>query len=505
MYVNLSRSIHFELRNILRNSILSLTDLVEALHTRYNLSMKKWFAVTLAGLTLAASFLVGLEAIYAEQVLPGVSIEGRSFAGYNRTALQSELDKLVESYNQTGITFVEGEKTHHAALSDVGISYHADQAVAQAFGLSHKKVPGLGALHLVLAKLFRLDRIHIPTTIDAAVQADYFENTIYTAFGQAPVDASLDTSTDTIGVIPAQNGLWVEDTRLLKNIGVALYYHQPTVTVPLTVKRAEVDESDLTQAIVDARALLSRNITLLAGPKKIVAERADIASWLFIKPEDDQLRARFDPEKVKKYLTEKVVPKVEQRGQGGVIDPNDGVIKASRDTIKVKIDDSLTTFMDALAGPDQDTTIKLAVDIKTYSSTTVDPQEGSTPCEGEGRCIKINLTKQRMYLYEGQTFVNSFRVSTGKWSTPTPIGTFAIHNKIEVANSREYNLKMPKWNAITANGKYGIHGLPYRGNWVEGQNHIGTPVSHGCIRLGKGNDQLVFEWAPIGTPVSIYK
>jgi lipoprotein-anchoring transpeptidase ErfK/SrfK len=64
---------------------------------------------------------------------------------------------------------------------------------------------------------------------------------------------------------------------------------------------------------------------------------------------------------------------------------------------------------------------------------------------------------------------------------------------------------MPFWMAVAADGKFGIHELPeWPGGYKEGANHLGIPVSHGCIRLGVGPAKQVYDWTEVGTPVVIY-
>jgi hypothetical protein len=66
-------------------------------------------------------------------------------------------------------------------------------------------------------------------------------------------------------------------------------------------------------------------------------------------------------------------------------------------------------------------------------------------------------------------------------------------------------LYMPYWMAITPDGKYGIHELPeWPGGYKEGANHLGRPVSHGCVRLGVGAAKTVYEWASEGTTVVVH-
>lgn len=124
--------------------------------------------------------------------------------------------------------------------------------------------------------------------------------------------------------------------------------------------------------------------------------------------------------------------------------------------------------------------------------------------------ILVDLSDQKLMLYEGSKLVSTRRISSGKWSTPTPIGTFKTKNKITLAYSKPYKLYMEHWMAFTPDGKYGLHSLPFwktknGGRLYEGTNHIGTPVSHGCIRQTVSEAKSLFDWAPIGTPVVIQK
>lgn len=118
--------------------------------------------------------------------------------------------------------------------------------------------------------------------------------------------------------------------------------------------------------------------------------------------------------------------------------------------------------------------------------------------------IEINLKKQELYYFLAGVKLAAFKVSSGKASMPTPKGTFKISNKSLKAWSHDYGLWMPYWLGIKGKN-FGIHELPVWPNgYREGANHLGTPVSHGCVRLGIGPAQKLFNWAEIGTEVKIY-
>lgn len=123
----------------------------------------------------------------------------------------------------------------------------------------------------------------------------------------------------------------------------------------------------------------------------------------------------------------------------------------------------------------------------------------------EGKYIDINIDAQIMTLFENGQLLDSYLISSGLRGMDTPKGNFQIHNKHPRPWSKQYSLFMPFWMAITPDGKYGIHELPeWPGGYKEGANHLGIPVSHGCVRLGIGSANRVYEWAEIGIPVIIY-
>jgi len=123
----------------------------------------------------------------------------------------------------------------------------------------------------------------------------------------------------------------------------------------------------------------------------------------------------------------------------------------------------------------------------------------------DGKYVDINLGSQVMSIFENGKLLDSFLISSGKRGMGTPIGQTKIYNKTRRAWSKTYGLYMPYWNAIAPDGKFGIHELPeWPSGYKEGAAHLGIPVSHGCVRLGVGSAEKVYNWAPIGTPVIIY-
>ncbi len=117
--------------------------------------------------------------------------------------------------------------------------------------------------------------------------------------------------------------------------------------------------------------------------------------------------------------------------------------------------------------------------------------------------IDISIYTQRLFYFLGGVLIFDAPVSSGVFDT-TPKGEFKIENKSLRAWS-SYGLWMPYWMAFTPGGKYGIHELPIWPNgYREGENHLGKPVSHGCVRLGTTVAKKIYDLTDIGTPVHIY-
>lgn len=123
--------------------------------------------------------------------------------------------------------------------------------------------------------------------------------------------------------------------------------------------------------------------------------------------------------------------------------------------------------------------------------------------------LDVSLGEQKLRVKFGDTVVREYTVSTGLWKTPTPRGTFTVSSKQELRiEGKAPHYRMPYWLGFTAAG-HGFHALPYLANdegafWQEAYNHIGIPVSHGCVRLLPQDAEDLFSITEIGTTIVIH-
>ena len=109
--------------------------------------------------------------------------------------------------------------------------------------------------------------------------------------------------------------------------------------------------------------------------------------------------------------------------------------------------------------------------------------------------------------YDGDTLFMQEPVSTGLELTPTARGTFTIfkmtparymQGPIPGGTDQYYDLPGVPWNLYFTQGGAVIHGAYWH-------DHFGKPWSHGCVNLSPQNAKKLYEWAPIGIPVTIQK
>jgi lipoprotein-anchoring transpeptidase ErfK/SrfK len=129
------------------------------------------------------------------------------------------------------------------------------------------------------------------------------------------------------------------------------------------------------------------------------------------------------------------------------------------------------------------------------------PAEIAPPVEAaeidEARWIDVDLSEQMLTAYENGVPVHSTLVSSGLPQTPTPTGKFRIWIKLRYDDmaGEDYYIEDVPYVMYFYEG-YGLHGVTWHGNF-------GHPMSHGCVNLPTPEAEWLFNWADVGTLVSI--
>ena len=120
--------------------------------------------------------------------------------------------------------------------------------------------------------------------------------------------------------------------------------------------------------------------------------------------------------------------------------------------------------------------------------------------------IEISISRkgsraQKLKLYKDNQLVDSFSVSTGLLDGSTPTGTFLILNRIPYFFSGDMRCE----HALRVCGGVCIHRVPEQdGSYHATTLLLGSPASHGCIRVPVEKSEWLYKNIPDTTPVVIY-
>jgi hypothetical protein len=120
------------------------------------------------------------------------------------------------------------------------------------------------------------------------------------------------------------------------------------------------------------------------------------------------------------------------------------------------------------------------------------------------RHINVNLSTQWLTAYEGDIPVYSAPIATGRDGFNTPAGNFAVYDKLPMQTMRG-SARGETWNVPNVPWvMYVVGGVALHGTYWHNAFGTGARMSHGCINLTIEDAQWLYEWADIGTTVTIH-
>ena len=158
---------------------------------------------------------------------------------------------------------------------------------------------------------------------------------------------------------------------------------------------------------------------------------------------------------------------------------------------------SAATKKKAVRKPVKKKTTKKVVK-KTTKASGGGPAPLAPPCM-VGKCILVSLSYQVLQAYDNGNLVMSSSVSTGIKGHATPTGTFGIYGKTRSQKMSGPGYYLPNVPYILwFKGDYSLHGTYWHHNF-------GHPMSHGCVNLPTPFAESLFNWADVGTQVTIVR
>lgn len=466
----------------------------------------KWSLVSVLILAFFASVTVFFyQNSYAGKIYKNVSVAGIDLSGKTKKQAELLLDKKFSLISSKTVQFKAGQKTTTAALSETGLSFNISNSINEAFaiGRSQKFLP---QLYASAQTSFVTNKISVPINIDNT-KLNLFIAQKIPELNIPSTDASINITDGKVAISPDSNGQSVNASNLAADItklisGSAKVYEIQLQATPLP---ANITTKDLTNLKSQAEDIIDAKINLTYLDKTYTPQLQDISKWISFTQDASTKKTKLsiDDAAIKSYLGS-VSKDFEIVKKDKKINATDSsVIEEGVQGLYLDKDRALNEIKKAVY-LETATTIALTTYTQDPAEVRVYPAEGFVPGKFPGKYLDADLTQQKMCRIEGNTIIDCFTISSGKPSTPTPVGIRYVESKNDRAWSAPYGLYMPWWQSL--GGGYGVHELPeWPGGMKEGENHLGIPVSHGCIRLGVGPAKIVYDWTEIGTPVYIHK
>lgn len=251
------------------------------------------------------------------------------------------------------------------------------------------------------------------------------------------------------------------------------------------------------------RSISHQPVQLVVGVQSITIPSTAVQSWIQVTP---------NRTKTKDFLhvnINKIASSLDQAAQSFVKAPINqvsvshtdgvtpsGVILAGQNGVQLADPDNLAIQAKQLANK-----VLTGKGLQFSSSLQSVPFQAVTPA-AFSKLLEVDVTTKRMYAYQNGQLVNTFLVSAGKPSTPTPLGEFHIWDQETVQTMTGPGYVQPNvhWISYFDHSGDAIHGNYWRPASVFGA--INT--SHGCVGIPDDQAKWVYDWAPIGTAVINY-
>ena len=314
-----------------------------------------------------------------------------------------------------------------------------------------------------------------------------------------PTNATLqfDAATATYTVTPAVDGTGVDLDSFRDALQNALVSGESSVEVAAepTVLPASASTEAVTATATQLNTILDTAGFYVGEERTVPVDRAVVASWITLSTNDDGTYS-YTADKAAIQKVVDTLPAAVNRDavNGTEITDTEG---ATLDTVTAGVDGRALgdTSGVAAAFATQLAAGKPALELPV----TVTPAQVTKT----SRNIVVNLSEQRTYLFENGQVIDSFLISSGTAGHDSHTGSFRITAKLTSQNMGNPDLtKAPNYytqnvpDVMYYNGDEALHGAYWH-------NNFGNVMSHGCINMPLDKAANVFDWAPMGTEVTV--
>ena len=151
------------------------------------------------------------------------------------------------------------------------------------------------------------------------------------------------------------------------------------------------------------------------------------------------------------------------------------------------------------------TWLMMTVGALTSGPATAADAPGTAVISTTPRRIIVSIADRRLVVVENNEIVSAFPVAVGAPTSPSPVGTYTVINRVTNPTYYRPGTVIPpgprnpigtRWIGLSRKG-YGIHG-------TDEPSSIGYARSHGCIRLRNADVERLFTQVRDGDLVELH-
>lgn len=458
------------------------------------------FAIKIFSLVLVLGALVAgvfaLDIKYKNKIYPNIKIASLAVGGKTQAEAKKIVDDFTQEVNAEGPELIFENKIYKNRLDEMGVTFDSETQVQAAYNYGRNIRFQNRAKELSYLIIYGKN-LEISPYIDEKKLDDYLGK-IADVVSVPAINPTLKYENGQIALYSGKNGQGLDKNKLKSDL---IGFINKKSENKILLATSEIEPSIKEEGALEAKAmaekyLLSTPITLNHDQDEFSVSRDKLAAWLEYEELDNKLETRVSDSKLSGFINGIVdlykIDKVDQE----VLDDTGKILKPGKDGVGVNTDAIKKEIKNRIYSGKPGDEIKVTTFVIAFGEVKIYPS--AMPGRFPGKYIDVNISEQRLYAFEGDHQVNSFLISSGLWSHPTPLGQFYIYDKSRVTRMRgaDYDLPGVEWVSWWS-GDYSIHGTYWH-------NNFGHRMSHGCINASNEDAQWIYNWDDIGTPVYVH-
>lgn len=446
-----------------------------------------WVLGGIGALVLAA--VGGLAWYSSGHAAPNVTFAGENVGGSST----AELAQIVQQrFDEYAIDYTFDGQTVSVTADDLNLSVDAEATAREIIAEQPAWQPWTWN---------RASSVVAVVHANDSSEQQFFSQTWPTAFTVTEPTLSYVATSGTFTVQPGAAGQGVDADEVTSDFVQAF---SAGVGTPQQVEQVEVQPAitvDEATAVATELPTSVQPLTFTVGDEEVAtADRATVGSWVVGTVVDGEYRATLNRDRVAAFVNDFAANKVNREARTAKVlkDTDTALVEGQTGRTVTDVDGLIDQVAStALQGT---TSFAVSVEEQPFESIQVD------------RRIDVDLADRTATLIEDGQTIATFAMSPGlgtntvgqSSSTATDVGEFKVWYKTAKQTMRgtnpdgsTYETPNVKW-ATYYNGDEAFHGTYWH-------NKFGiADMSHGCVNLSEADAKVVYDFAPIGTPVSVH-